>query len=104
MSFQVRPAANADVQDALVWLIRRERYAAAAGVWVEWVAGQTAIEATPRLYPPADDAPAGREVRNYLTRRYGYRIVYEVTPADTVVLAFLHVRRRPAAWLRRLTP
>ena len=104
MSFQVRPAANADVRDALAWRVRRRQYGAAAGIWAEWVAGQTAVEAGPRLYPPAHDAPPGREVRNYLTRKYGYRIVYEVTPADIVVLAFVHVRRRSTAWLDRLSP
>jgi hypothetical protein len=104
VTLRALPAANADVREALAWQVRRRRYTAAAGIWAEWLAGQTAIEAAPRQYPPADDAPAGREVRNYLTRRYGYRIVYEVTPTEIVVLAFVRTRRRPAAWLGRLAP
>lgn len=104
MTFRVKPEAEADAIEAIAWQFRRQRYSAAAGPHAEWEAGQSAIEAMPRLYPPADDAPAGREIRNYLTRRYGYRIVYEVTPTETVVLAFVCARRRPAAWLGRLTP
>ena len=54
--------------------------------------------------PPADAAPAGREVRLCLANRYGYLAVYELFPTEAVVLAFQRGSRSPARWLTRLTP
>jgi plasmid stabilization system protein ParE len=104
VTFRVDVRAEADLTEALRWLAVRGRGTAIGRLWVEWVDGLDRVRAAPQLYPPADDAPAGREVRNYLTRRYGYRIVYEVTQTETIVLAFVRARRRPTAWLGRLTP
>jgi hypothetical protein len=101
---RVPPEVNADVGEALEWLVRKGSYTGVAKLWAEWNAGLAAIESAPHLHPPADEAPPGREVRNYLTRRFGYRIVYEVKPAEIRVVAFVRTRRRPSAWLDRLTP
>lgn len=104
MTFRVRGEANADLIAVLAWNIQQRRYAAAAGINAAWEAGQNAIESMPRLHALAPDAPPGRECRHYLTRRYGYRIVFEVTATEVVVLAFVHTRRRPGSWHSRLTP
>jgi plasmid stabilization system protein ParE len=101
---KVRPSANEDVGEAVAWHVRHKRYSKASRLWAEWQAGLAAIELMPRLHPPAEDAPPGREIRNYLTRRYGYRIVFEITPTELVVLAFVNGHRQPRSWLDRLTP
>ena len=104
MTLRIDRRADADLNKAIRWLAARGRGAAVGKLWVEWLDGLARIRSDPRLQPPADDAPAGREIRSYLTRKYGYRIVYEVMPTEVVVLALVHVRRRPTAWLGRLTP
>jgi plasmid stabilization system protein ParE len=104
MNVHVQPVANGDVTDALAWYVRHRRYRATGRLWALWRAGLDAIQANPRLYSPADDAPAGREVRIYLLPRYGYYIVYEVKATEVLVLAFAHVRRQAVHWQDRLTP
>ena len=87
-----------------MWLSGKRRYRGVTDLWSEWQTGLTAIEAAPQLYPLAADAPAGREVRTYPTRRHGYLIVYEVRGSDVVIVAFARARRRSSTWLGRLAP
>ena len=101
MTFTVRPAANDDMREALAWLVRRKRYSAVTGLYDEFEAGLERIAATPRAHPPAEDGPPGGEFRNYLTRRYGYRMVFEVTPTEVIVLAVIRGARRPGFWNSR---
>ena len=104
MSIRFLSEANADVGEALAWLVGRRRYRGVTDLWAEWQTGLSAIEAAPQLYPSAADAPAGREVRAYPTRRHGYLIVYEVIGTGVVIVAFVRARRHPRAWLGRLSP
>jgi plasmid stabilization system protein ParE len=102
MTLRVHPEANADVTEALAWLIRRHRPNVAGRLWRLWLSGLDAIEADPGRYAIADDAPTGRNVRNYLLPRYGYRILYEVMTTEVIVLAFARGRRRQGHWRARL--
>ncbi len=68
-----------------------------------WEMGLTRIEEQPQLYPLADDAPVGREIRQHLIRGLAYRIVYVVGSGSLQVIAFAHTKRRPGYWLARLT-
>ena len=102
MNLRVTPEANADVGEALRWFVRNRRYRAAGDLWREWQDGLAAVVTSPHQFPPAEEAPAGREVRLFLTRRLGYVMVYEVTPGEIKVVAFLRGRRLPAVWLSRL--
>jgi plasmid stabilization system protein ParE len=104
MTLIVRPQANAEVTEAMSWLVARQWYTAAGALRRLWEAGLTAIETAPRLHPPAEDAPTGYEVRNYLLPKYGYRIVYQVRPDELLVVAFLRTSRRPGSWHDRLAP
>jgi hypothetical protein len=67
-----------------------------------WEVGLTKIEDQPLLYPLADDAPVGRQVRQYLIRGLAYRIVYVVASDVLQVIAFAYTKRRPGYWLDRL--
>lgn len=60
------------------------------------------IERTPRAYSAAPGIPSGREVRFRLVHRFPYAVYYEVTAADIVILAVIHVRRRQRTWRSRL--
>ena len=104
MNLRVLAGANADVTEALTWLATRRRYGVLRSLWLAWLAAQDAIEAAPRLYPPAEDPglPDGIEVRNYLVIRHGYRVVYAVAADEVVVVAFARTRRSSEHWLSRL--
>lgn len=60
------------------------------------------IRERPELYAPAEDAPAGRNVRNIPLDRFPFRVVYWVRPADVVIPAVAHTSRRPGYWKNRL--
>lgn len=57
------------------------------------------IAETPRLAPAWPGYP---EVRRRVLARYPYAIVYLVAPAQLVVVAIEHAKRRPGYWLSRL--
>ena len=101
MNTIVRPEANGDVTEALVWLIQKRRHRVAAQLWQFWNDGLDAIENRPLMYPLAEDRPRGRDVRNYWLPRYGYRIVYVVNSTEIVVLAFARGQRRAGHWSNR---
>ena len=48
-------------------------------------------------------ATVGRDprTRRLLIARFPYQVVYRLTPTDTVILAFAHLRRRPEYWRER---
>jgi len=62
-----------------------------------------AILSSPRMYPIAEDAPDGYEVRHLLLHRFPYRVLYYATDNRIVVLAVAHTSRRPGYWIDRLT-
>ena len=99
----VPPEVHGDVIDALTWLVRKRSYRGVSELLAEWDAGLEAIAAAPHLHSPADEASPGREVRYILTRRYGYKIVYEVTPTQIIIVAFVRASRRSSVWVNRLT-
>jgi hypothetical protein len=102
VNVRVLPPVYAELHDALALLVTRGYFAAARRLWADWEAGLLGIAATPRLYPPADDAPPGVEVRNYLTTKAKYRIVYQITPTEAVVLSFARTTRRAGHWHGRI--
>lgn len=61
------------------------------------------IAQAPRMYPLADDAPDGFEVRNYPLHRFPYRCVYWISGERVIIIAIAHTSRRPGYWHDRLT-
>src|SRR5688500_195822 len=59
------------------------------------------IEADPVAFPLAFDAPARRIVREAVTKRFPYRVLYIQRQSDIVVVAVAHARRRPGYWRPR---
>lgn len=103
MILRVHPETNAELMEALVWLIRRHRYEVAGRLNRLWLAGLDAIQANPQMYPMVDDSIGESEIRNFLLPRFGYRIVYEVTAGEVYVLSFARGRRRPGHWHNRVS-
>jgi hypothetical protein len=61
----VLPPANADWMAALAWFVTRRRYREAGDLDAAIESALSRIEASPRLYSPVVNAPAGYEVREY---------------------------------------
>jgi len=58
--------------------------------------------ANPHAYSPAAGAPRSREIRVLKVDRFDYLVVYEVTRAESVVIAVAHARSVRREWRRRL--
>jgi plasmid stabilization system protein ParE len=52
-------------------------------------------------HPGAGNFISGPAIRRRLTPRFPFAVVYECGPEDIVVIAIMHLRRRPGYWKRR---
>ena len=59
--------------------------------------GLKRIEAYPKAWPRI-----GRRVHRYRLNRFPYGIVYAPLPNEIVVVAVMHMKRRPGYWRERL--
>lgn len=102
MSFRFLPAARWDLIDAADWY---ERQSAGLGDdFTNQVENRVQEIATrPRLYGGVKPAVRGREVREAPVHRFPYKVVYEVTAAEVVIVAVVHVRRGRRSWRPRLS-
>ncbi|HVL15448.1 MAG TPA: type II toxin-antitoxin system RelE/ParE family toxin [Gemmata sp.] len=96
----VARAESLDVADAYDQLTPGlgQRFLEALDAFVAIVASQ------PRLYPRVRQRTGGREVREGLLTGFLFIVVYEVTPAEIVILSVTHGKRRTRPWRQRLTP
>ncbi|AWM41142.1 Plasmid stabilization system protein [Gemmata obscuriglobus] len=101
MSAVVSPAAQADTMAIALWYDQQPgRYGTAFNEAVR--SAIRAISDAPRQFPPAEDAPTGREFREYFIERFQRRVIYQVRGEDVLVVAVIHSSRRPGAWHRNL--
>ena len=91
----VRPAAAADIEDAVSWYEQQR-----PGLGVEFLEAVDhvlrAIVDNPRLAPVVQ-----RNTRRRLLSRFPYGIYYRVYPDIVVVVACMHGRRDPRRWRSR---
>lgn len=104
MNFIVQPPAYADWAAALAWFVVRRQYRHVGGLDSAIETALDRIEASPRLYSPVVNAPAGYEVREYYIPRYRYRVIYYIAGNDIRVIAITHARQHDRHWQSRLTP
>lgn len=64
----------------------------------EFEAVMVRICATPDFYPCIDDT----DIRKGGFNRFPFHVIYRVEPAQIVILAIAHQRRRPAYWIGRI--
>ncbi len=100
--FRILPAAQADVFAAED---RLEREQAGYGTAFGGLMATAVADLTdrPRSFAPAEDGPPGVEVREAFVARFEYRVIFVVDGDEVAVIAVIHARRKPGAWLRRLT-
>ena len=62
------------------------------------------IEGAPEIFALDEAAISPRELRRGVLRRYPYKVVFEITSPDViVVLAVPHTSRHPQSWMDRLS-
>jgi plasmid stabilization system protein ParE len=54
------------------------------------------------LRNPHACAPAGKSARRYILRRFPFAICYTVTGDTVLIVAVMHLKRRPRYWHHRL--
>ena len=90
--FIVRPLAEADLEQAASWY-DDER----PGLGARFLSGVhqvfTRIRETPQQFPIID-----RKIRRALLGAFPYAVYFRETEDSLVVLAVLHLRRRPGLW------
>jgi plasmid stabilization system protein ParE len=95
MQLVVRPAAAADLEDAILWYEQQR-----AGLGHEFLAAvRVAFEkvlSNPEGYPIVH-----RSTRRVLIRRFPYGVYFRVYPEVVVVVACMHGRRDPKRWKLR---
>ena len=91
----VRPAAEADLQEAYGWYEQRE-----PGLGVEFVRCVDScvhlIRRHPEIYPTIH-----KHVRQGVVRRFPYSVMYFTAGDDVVVTSVFHASRDPRIWKRR---
>lgn len=102
MNLVLRPAANAAFMAALVWLLQRRHFRVAGALNAAWEAALDDILAMPRRFPPVGNSPTGREFRECILIRLGYRIIFEVAGNEIRVSAFVSTRQHQNRWLDQL--
>jgi plasmid stabilization system protein ParE len=95
MQVLVRPAAAADIDDAVLWY-ERQRPGLGADFLRTVDSALAAIQGNPQLH-----AVLHRDTRRALLRRFPYGIYYRVYPDSIVIVACMHGRRDPKRWQAR---
>jgi hypothetical protein len=100
MTLRILAEAEEEAQEAALWYDARRPGLGDDFLDVLSSAFQ-ASERLPQASSRVPNAPAGREVRRYVLRRFPYTVVYEVRADEVLVLAVAHTRRRPNYWHHR---
>ena len=91
----LRPAAEADLQDAYEWYEQRE-----AGLGMEFLRCVDScvqlIRRHPEIYPTIH-----RHLRQGLVRRFPYSVMYFTAGDNVIITSVFHVARDPKIWKRR---
>lgn len=61
----------------------------------------TDILGRPLFHPRANSPRSRREIRSAVLSGFPFSVIYEVKPAELLVLAVAHHRRRPNYWRKR---
>jgi plasmid stabilization system protein ParE len=100
VTFEVKPQAEAEAQQAALYLERQRR--GFGDVFLDRLAdAYDEIEHMPRAFSPVQPALPGREIRRRRLVQFPYTVIYELVPNRIVVLAVMHAKRRPFYWRGR---
>lgn len=95
MKFELRPAAQLDLDDAYAWYEEQK-----AGLGDEFLEGVEASFSTVKE-GPLRYRVRHRDIRSVLVRRFPYLVLYRVLADRVVVVACFHSSRDSRSWGRR---
>jgi hypothetical protein len=101
MSLPYHPEANEELEQAIRDYAKVDPELADSLIDAVLRAEDEIVE-EPLRYPVAEDAPVGFEVRYRLLKKFKFRLVYVVDEGQVQVVAFAHLRKRPAYWHNRI--
>lgn len=81
---------------AVRWYEERHR-----GLGAEFFDAVTATMTLIEARPEIGMATGSHELRRVLVHRFPYQVVYRLTPAEIVIVAIGHLKRRPGYWRNR---
>lgn len=93
---QIRPAAEADIQEAWAWYEERD-----PGLGSEWMRSLEAALSQLCRNPYAWQV-VHKDARRALVKRFPYSILFRVRGERVVVLAVAHASRDPRRWQGRI--
>lgn len=100
MTYRFLAPARAEFDAAVDWY--EARWAGLGDDFADEVyAAVQAIVANPHAYALVPRTPRDREIRVRKVDRFDYLVVYEVMPAEVLILTVCHARRRGSRWRRR---
>ena len=100
MNVRLLAEAEVEAQDAARWYEARR-----TGLGEDFLQalsrGLEAIESHPTRYSRVANVLPDRDVRRILLKRFPYKIVFEIRPSETLVIAVAHTHRHPTYWKHR---
>ena len=101
MPFRVHAQALVDVDDAAAWYNERQ-----PGLGDEFRAAFRKVLAQVRRTPQSasllETVTLDVEIRRRILKRFPYLVIYQIHEGDVIVLAVVHERRHPNAWIDRI--
>ena len=91
--------AEAEAAEAFDWYKENAGEQIAHGFRVALRSTIDRVRARPETFPKFEG-----NVRRCLFQRYPYAVLYEVTEAAIIVVAIMHLKRRPGYWISRRSP
>ena len=96
MNYRFLRAARAEHLDEVVFYESR-----LPGLGAEYLAEFEAVMARICANPDSFRSVGKPDIRKAGFKRFPFNVIYRVEPAQIVILAIAHLRRRPAYWARR---
>ncbi|MCP4217031.1 MAG: type II toxin-antitoxin system RelE/ParE family toxin [bacterium] len=96
MKYSFHPQAKKELKDAV-------KYYNVCGAGLGFVFFQE-VQATIQriLQYPKSWTKLSKKTRQCLTRRYPYAVIFQEVDAGIIIIAVMHLKRKPGYWLKRL--
>jgi len=101
LSLRVLPLAEREANLAACWY-EDQRVGLGDDFLDEYVRVLRDIEQSPARFALLETIETDVEIRRAILKRFPYGIVYQVLPAESLVLAVMHLSRKPDYWIRRM--